>query len=208
MKRRDILKLIGAAPLAAFPLPAIARVPELPPVTKPPKNLASRLAELLRARGVTILPMHPSPAIGARFGGNSYAAVYAEHMHPLAAKGSRLGMVILNGGEFYQRHIETLAEDEFEIPHLANLAQNLAQSSKKIRFVQLQLPPVPSKAHHIVSGDVTMRHMSYYHGIPNYDDDPFYDKILQRIDVLFACEDHGLPNAPRRRQRRPLRHLR
>ena len=26
MKRRDILKLIGAAPLAAFPLPAIARV--------------------------------------------------------------------------------------------------------------------------------------------------------------------------------------
>ena len=52
MKRRDILKLIGAAPLAAFPLPAIARVPELPPaagITDEAMRLFVQTNELIQA---------------------------------------------------------------------------------------------------------------------------------------------------------------
>lgn len=159
--------LAGSVPVVAGTVhgPALAAPSNQVTLSGPkPVNLADIFGQMLQARGVEILPKQPD---------------YLD--------GWKIGALSESGRSFTQRHIDAEAS-AFNPNWLKKLADNLADTTKKIRFAQLSLPPNNKGAIAGVRhehGHVTLRLLKAYVM------DEFGERELLRLDALFAAEDHG-----------------
>jgi len=72
---------------------------------------------------------------------------------------------------------------EFGETHIGNLAQHIAKNFKSITCLPLVLPMIKT-AEIQTSGDVVIRVIEDY-VMGSGDNDPYADKVIRRVDILF-----------------------